>query len=101
MSDLDEVLVGKQDKVTNVAHNFATVFGEEVRQRRQYLNLTQEELTLALRKCGIKVTQTYISRLEVGQRRNPSAQLVVALAFILSMSLDNIIFSLQNTDNGK
>jgi transcriptional regulator with XRE-family HTH domain len=101
MSDLDSILADKRDKASKAASSFATLFGEEVRQHRQQLNLTQEELTFVLRKCGIRVTQTYISRLEVGQRKNPSAQLVIALASILSISIDRVVSAAQSVDSKK
>ncbi|GCE28132.1 hypothetical protein KDA_36160 [Dictyobacter alpinus] len=89
----------KLNQVHSITNNFTSLFGEEVKYRRLSLQLTQADLTHLLCECGIEITQSYISRLEAGSRKDPSIKLVLALATILSISLDKIVASSEHDEN--
>ena len=83
----------KRNEISDAANSFTYKLAETVKTRRQNLGITQEELVLILQECGIQVSQGYISLLEAGQRKQPSLQIVVALAVVLDISLDQVIYS--------
>jgi transcriptional regulator with XRE-family HTH domain len=87
----DNLLQTRQPKAAVIAENFARAFGEEVKSRRTYFRLTQEELSASVQKCGVPISQSYLSRLESGQRVEPNVQLVVVLAVLLDIGLDTVI----------
>lgn len=94
----------KRNEISDVANRFTDKLAETVKTRRQNLGITQEQLVLILQECGIRVSQGYISLLEAGQRKQPSLQLVVALAVVLDISLDQVIYSVceaNDNDNEK
>ncbi len=70
---------------------FLRLFSDAVRSKRQELSLTQGKLINFLKACDIKVSQAYLSQLEAGQRKDPSARIVIALSAILEIQLDHII----------
>lgn len=88
----------RQQEACNAANNFTNKLAQTVKQRRQKLGLTQEELVSILQSCGIKVSQGYISLLEAGERKDPNVQLLVALAVLLDISLDKVLHSVCNGD---
>lgn len=71
--------------------NFASRFGQNVKKKRLAKRLTQDDVVQHLKKDNIKVSQSYISLLEAGQRTDPSLKLVVALATMFNISIDDII----------
>jgi transcriptional regulator with XRE-family HTH domain len=83
----------------SVVRNFVRIFGEEVKTRRLRLGLKQEDLAAIVQSYGLQGSQSYLSRLESGQRGEPSIQLVVILAVVLDISLDAIILRAQNSKN--
>lgn len=70
---------------------FFTLFANAVRLKRQEAGVTQLELISYLQEMGIKVSQAYLSQLEAGQRKEPSAKIVIALSAVLSINLNEII----------
>ena len=78
--------------VDTASKNFARQFGAAVKTRRTAIGLRQEELAEIAQSYGIQVSQSYISRLEGGQRGDPGISLIVVLATILDISLDHILF---------
>lgn len=64
----------------------ATPWWEQVRQRREELGMTQEQL-------GIKIGKGsgYVSRLEAGHFRNPALPTLQALANTLGWELDDLL----------
>lgn len=98
MQDLEELLSDRRDKVHAAANNFFSLFAETVKQRRLELNWSQEDLAMALTLCGVDVTQSYISRLEREKRTVPNLPIIIALATLLSISLDEIISRSQAED---
>lgn len=81
------------------SRNFAHLFGAEVKIRRIALGLRQEELAEIVQSYGIQVSQSYLSRLEGGQRNDPSIALIIVLASVLNISLDSIIILARNDVN--
>ena len=79
------------DKANKVIASFTDMFAERVRSRRQELGITQDDLVNSLQKCGLKVSQGYISLIEGKSRRDPSLKIVVALAVLLDISFDEIL----------
>ena len=63
-----------------------TLFGARLRGIREQRGWTQGELELS---SGIR--RAHISRLETGQRKNPSATLVARLAKALNISTDYLV----------
>ncbi len=70
---------------------FARLFGAEVKTRRVASGLRQEELAEIAQSYGIQVSQSYLSRLEGGQRDDPGIALIIVLAIVLNISLDHMI----------
>lgn len=70
---------------------FLRLFSDAARSKRQEMSLTQGELINLLKACDIKVSQAYLSQLEAGQRKDPSARIVIALSAVLEIELDHII----------
>lgn len=70
---------------------FSNRFGEKVRNRRQALGITQGSLVNALLACGIKVSQGYLSLIEGGERQEPNIKIIIALAILLDISLDETL----------
>lgn len=79
------------DNITVASKNFARLFGGEVKTRRIAIGLRQEELAEIAQSYGIQVSQSYISRLEGGQRSDPDIALIVVLTTLLNISLDHIV----------
>lgn len=79
------------DSITVASKNFARLFGGEVKTRRIAIGLRQEELAEIAQSYGIQVSQSYISRLEGGQRSDPDIALIVVLTTLLNISLDHIV----------
>lgn len=77
--------------IAAASKNFARLFGAEVKTRRVAVGLRQEELAEIAQSYGIQVSQSYISRLEGGQRSDPDIALIVVLTTLLNISLDHII----------
>lgn len=84
------------DAIAVARKNFARLFGAEVKSRRTAMGLRQEELAEIAQSYGIQVSQSYVSRLEGGQRSDPDIALIVVLATLLNISLDHIILLAQN-----
>jgi transcriptional regulator with XRE-family HTH domain len=80
-----------QTAMQNAALSFSRAFGEEVKANRLRLGLRQDNLAAILQSQGIQVSQSYISRLESGQRVDPSVQIIVSLAILLDISLDRVL----------
>ncbi len=70
---------------------FFILLSDVLRTRRQEVGLTQLELINLLKKQEIKVSQAYLSQLEAGQRKEPSAKIVIALCAVLGVELDAVI----------
>ena len=83
------------EAVASASLNFTRLFGTEVKIRRTAVGLRQDELAEIAQSYGTQVSQSYISRLEGGQRSDPGIALVVVLAAILDISLDHIILLAQ------
>jgi len=79
------------DAIAVASKNFARLFGAEVKTRRTAVGLRQEELAEIAQSYGIQVSQSYISRLEGGQRSDPDIALIVVLTTLLNISLDHIV----------
>ena len=62
-------------------------FGDRLRRLREAKGWSQEELA---RQAG-SVTQAQVSRLESGQRANPKATVLLALARALQVSVDELL----------
>lgn len=90
-------------QVDRVRKAFIRLFGVEVRQRRVILGIGQEKLADLLQTNGVQISQSYISRLESGQRDDPSVSLIIALTMILDISLDSILLlarkDINNAEN--
>lgn len=84
------------DSITVASKNFARLFGSEVKTRRTAIGLRQEELAEIAQSYGIQVSQSYISRLEGGQRSDPDIALIIVLTMLLNISLDHIILLARN-----
>jgi transcriptional regulator with XRE-family HTH domain len=80
------------DAIAVASKNFVRLFGAEVKTRRIAVGLRQEELAEIAQSYGIQVSQSYISRLEGGQRSDPDIALIVVLTTLLNISLDHIVF---------
>lgn len=70
---------------------FFKLFANAVRLKRQEADTTQLELINAMQKMGIKVSQAYLSQIEAGQRKEPSARIVIALSAVLNINVDVLI----------
>lgn len=70
---------------------FFKLFANAVRLKRQEADTTQLELINAMQKMGIKVSQAYLSQIEAGQRKEPSARIVIALSAVLNINVDELI----------
>ncbi|MCA0353024.1 MAG: helix-turn-helix domain-containing protein [Chloroflexi bacterium] len=70
---------------------FITLFAPRIREQRITKGLSQHRLCICLQTYGIYVSQGYISRLESGQRKDPSIAIIIALSIILDISIDQII----------
>jgi transcriptional regulator with XRE-family HTH domain len=79
------------DSIAVASKNFVRLFGAEVKTRRIAVGLRQEELAEIAQSYGIQVSQSYISRLESGQRSDPDIALIVVLTTLLNISLDHIV----------
>lgn len=77
---------------------FLRLLSDTARIKRQEMNLTQGELISLLKARGIKVSQAYLSQLEAGQRKDPSARIVIALSAVLGIELDHIIKEASRND---
>ena len=84
------------EAITVASRTFARLFGAEVKTRRTAAGLRQEELAEIAQSYGIQVSQSYISRLESGQRSDPDIALIVVLTTLLNISLDRIILLARN-----
>jgi transcriptional regulator with XRE-family HTH domain len=91
MIDPETLSPDDKNKIFKAADKFLPLFLEEVKQHRLSLAWTQEDLAAVLRSCGIPATQSYLSRLEKGQRTDPSIPIIIALATLFSISLDEIV----------
>jgi transcriptional regulator with XRE-family HTH domain len=78
---------------TNAIDLLMLNFADAVRARRFALGLTQRDLCASLTDLGVVVSQSYVSLLEAGQRREPSARVVLGLACVLGLSLDELALS--------
>ena len=78
---------------------FFQLFSDALRNRRQAGGFTQLELIEVLRKQNIKVSQAYLSQLQAGQRREPSARIVIVLSAVLGIELEKIILACKSTPN--
>lgn len=87
------------EAVAGASRNFARLFGTEVKTRRTAVGLRQEELAEIAQSYGIQVSQSYISRLEGGQRSDPDIALIVVLTTILNISLDRIVLLARSDQN--
>ncbi len=66
----------------DMSKNWNEDFGESLRVRRRYYDLTLEELAQELRGYEVKASASSVYRWEVGDKR-PSADAVEALAELL------------------
>jgi DNA-binding XRE family transcriptional regulator len=87
-------------RITIVSRNFIRLFGAEVKRQRSTIGLRQEELANIVQHYGIPISQSYISRLEGGQRQEPNITLIITLAVILQISIDNLIHLALQTQEG-
>ena len=67
---------------------------ELLRKRRKELNMTQEMLA---EFCGC--SPRYLRNLEAGKKRNPSAILVRRMAFVLEISMEELLVIREETWN--
>ncbi len=97
MSDV----IPKLDRSTTLRVNdcFIILFASQIREQRMKKGLSQHRLCISLQIYGIYVSQGYISRLESGQRKDPSIAIIIALSIILNISLDQIINLTRNLIN--
>jgi transcriptional regulator with XRE-family HTH domain len=72
--------------------------GSRVRQRREFLGLTQEELRAKLQFESVYITRTQFSRIERGHRL-PDAIESLALATVLHVSIDWLIKGSEEDDS--
>lgn len=79
-----------------VSDCFITLFVARSREQRLTKGLSQHALCICLQTYGIYVSQGYISRLESGQRKDPSIAIIIALSIILDISLDQIVNLTRN-----
>ncbi len=76
--------------------NFPVKFGKLVQLNRKRNKLTQGDLVSSLSENGITVSQSYISLLEIGERNDPNIKLVIGLAKLLDISIDDLIKGKSN-----
>jgi transcriptional regulator with XRE-family HTH domain len=83
----------KEDKAAGLGDidGFLAKFGRRLREKRTLLRLTQVEIANALSERDISVTQSYLSLIESGERREPSMRIVLALAALLDISIDELL----------
>ena len=93
-----DAFIGHTD-IDVASKKFARLFGAEVKIRRITVGLRQEELAEIAQSYGIQVSQSYLSRLEGGQRDDPGIALIIVLAIVLNISLDRIIFLARSDAN--
>lgn len=97
MSHTDLIFTAQEcQQAKETADKFARAFGEEVRAARQRRGLKQDALAAALQSCGFPGSQSYLSRLESGQRTEPSVQMIVALSVLLNISIEAILQRLRD-----
>lgn len=80
---------------------FTRLFAEQMKSQRKNLGFSQQQLAMLLHDHGVTVSQSYLSKLESGQRAEPSIQLVIATATILHISLDAIIQNVQKVSENE
>lgn len=93
----------KHNSIVIASQDFIRLFGIEVKRQRIAAGYRQEELAEIIEQYGIPISQSYISRLESGQRHDPNISLIVVLSITLQISLDNIIshaVNVQGEDDG-
>jgi transcriptional regulator with XRE-family HTH domain len=73
------------------SNHFFKLFADAVRTKRQEADVTQLELINILKQKEIKVSQAYLSQIEAGQRKEPSARIVIALAAALDINCNDLI----------
>jgi transcriptional regulator with XRE-family HTH domain len=100
-SPSEELGLRKREEVNRNLANFNFYFRKEVRRRRKELGLKQEHLSYALGMCNVTVGQSYISNLETGKKTNPTLEVVIALTTLLSISLDQLLLDVKETETTK
>ncbi len=70
---------------------FMYIFGQQLKQARNKINMTQEDVVILLRNEKFQISQSYLSLLEAGQRTEPSLKIIITLAAIFKISLDAIL----------
>ncbi len=78
---------------------FSKSFGAHVKAQRLQLGLRQDMVVAMLQKQGVTISQSYLSRLESGQRLQPSIHVVVSLTVLLNISLDTVLQLAMHGEN--
>lgn len=78
--------------IVSMAINFQGTTGDRVRLLRDYLKITQTELANRMRRRGVDVNPSYISRIEAGDKV-PKAAVLSALASELGTTIDYLLLA--------
>ena len=91
MGEVGGLIIGRLDKQCNIC-------GQRIREAREMLKLSQEQLAAKLQTEGLGVNQNSISRIETGKRLVADFELV-ALSKVLGVSMEWLVNGQQETDS--
>ena len=83
------MIIGRVDKQCNIC-------GHHVREDREKLQLSQDQLAARLQTEGLGVNQNSISRIETGKRLVADFELV-ALSRVLSVDIEWLVNRIEDT----